>query len=101
MRRIFIRINAAGKWFQVLGFAWITPILRAIAGDNPKAQVKDIFRLLAVPLLAISAFLSLWDTLAATVQTSLGSVPGPSQVCAGAVNVHADAQNKAESRARF
>lgn len=99
--RHFTRINAADKWFQVLGLAWITPILKAVAGDNPKAQISEIWRLLGVPLLAIVCFLALWATLAPTVQTSLGAIPGPVQVWEEAVNLHEDAQTKAASRARF
>ena len=99
--RLFTRINAADKWFQVLGLAWITPIAKAAAGDNPAAQVKEIWRLLAVPLLAIAGFLLLWGTLAPKVQTSLGAVPGPAQVWTEAVNLHQDAQAKAESKAKF
>ena len=56
--RLFTRINKADKWFQVLGLAWLTPILKAAAGDNPRAQAKDIWRLLGVPLLAIAAHVS-------------------------------------------
>ena len=99
--RRFTRINAADKWFQVLGLAWITPVLKAAAGDNPKAQVSEIWRLLGVPLLAIVAFLALWAALAPTVQTSLGAIPGPAQVWEEAVNLHQDAVAKGESRARF
>ncbi|MAQ86587.1 MAG: nitrate ABC transporter permease [Maritimibacter sp.] len=99
--RLFTRINKADKWFQVLGLAWLTPILKAAAGDNPRAQAKDIWRLLGVPLLAITCFLVLWGTLAPKVQTSLGAVPGPSQVWAEAVNLHEDAQAKAEKKAKF
>jgi len=99
--RLFTRINAADKWFQVLGLSWLTPILKAAAGDNPAAQVKEIWRLLAVPILAICAFLMLWATLAPKVQTSLGAVPGPAQVWTEAVNLHQDAQDKAQSKAKF
>ena len=99
--RIFTRINAADKWFQVLGLSWMTPVLKAVAGDNPQAQVKEIWRLLAVPLLAIFAFLLLWGSLAPKVETSLGAVPGPAQVWEEAVNLHADAQAKAEKRVAF
>ena len=99
--RLFTRINAADKWFQVVGLAWLTPILKAAAGDNPKAQISEIWRLLGVPVLAILAFLMLWGTLAPTVQTSLGAIPGPAQVWEEAVNLHEDALAKAESRARF
>ena len=99
--RLFTRINAADKWFQVLGLSWLTPILRASAGDNPRAQMKEIWRLLAVPLLAIAAFLMLWGVLAPKVQTSLGAVPGPAQVWEEAVNLHEDAQAKAVKKAEF
>jgi len=99
--RLFTRINAADKWFQVLGLSWATPLLRAAAGDNPRAQVREIWRLLAVPLLAIAAFLLLWALLAPKVETSLGAVPGPGQVWEEAVNLHEDAQAKAAKRAEF
>ena len=78
--RRFTRINKADKWFQVLGLAWLTPILKAVAGDNPRSQLGEIWRLLGVPLLAITIFLMLWGTLAPKVQTSLGAVPGPAEV---------------------
>ncbi|MGH1415201.1 MAG: ABC transporter permease [Pelagimonas sp.] len=96
--RLFTRINAADKWFQVLGLAWLTPILKAAAGDNPRAQVKDIWTLLGVPVLAIAAFLMLWATLAPQVQTSLGAIPGPSAVWTEAKLLHQDAIAKAEKK---
>ena len=99
--RLFTKINAADKWFQVLGLSWLTPILKAAAGDNPKAQMGEIWRLLGVPILAILGFLALWGTLAPTVQTSLGAVPGPAQVWEQAINLHEDAVAKAESKAKF
>ncbi len=99
--RLFTRINTADKWFQVLGLSWITPVLKAIAGDNPAAQVKEIWRLLAVPLIAILAFLMLWASMAPKVQTSLGAVPGPAQVWEEVVNLHADAQAKAAKQEKF
>lgn len=99
--RLFSRITTADKWFQVLGLAWITPILRTIAGDNPRAQTKEIWRLLAVPILAICAFLLLWATLAPQVQTSLGAVPGPAQVWKEVISLHEDAVAKAEKRVKF
>ena len=99
--RLFTRINAADKWFQVLGLSWVTPVLKAAAGDNPKAQASEIWRLLGVPLLAIAGFLMLWATLAPTVQTSLGAVPGPAQVWEQAINLHEDAVSKAAKEAQF
>jgi len=99
--RLFTRINAADKWFQVLGLAWLTPVLKAAAGDNPKAQGREIWRLLGVPLLAIGLFLASWATLAPTVQTSLGAIPGPVQVWEQVGNLHEDAQREKEKEAAF
>ncbi|MCA0961316.1 ABC transporter permease [Salipiger bermudensis] len=99
--RLFTRINKADAWFRVLGLSWITPVLKAAAGDNPKAQMKDIWLLLGVPLLAIAGFLLLWGTLAPRVETSLGAVPGPAQVWHEAVLLHEDAQAKAAKRDKF
>ncbi len=99
--RFFTRINAADKWFQVLGLSWATPVLKAAAGDNPRAQMTEIWRLLIVPLLSICAFLLLWATLAPKVQTSLGAVPGPAQVWSEMVSLNEDAKAKAAKRAKF
>ena len=48
-----------------------------------------------------AVFMIAWGTLAPKVQTSLGAVPGPAQVWAEVVNLHADAEAKAEKRAKF
>ena len=99
--RLFTRINAADKWLQVLGLSWATPVLKAAAGDNPRAQMAEIWRLLIVPLLSICAFLLLWGTLAPKVQTSLGAVPGPAQVWEEMVSLNEDAKAKSAKRAKF
>jgi len=99
--RVFTRINKADGWFQVLGLSWMTPILKAIAGDNPKAQVKEVWRLLGVPVLAILCFLVVWGTLAPTVQTSLGAIPGPAQVWEQVGSLHADAVREGEKEEAF
>ena len=99
--RRFTLINKADNWFQVLGVAWLTPILKAAAGDNPRAQMGEIWRLLGVPVLAILIFLMAWGTLAPKVQTSLGAVPGPAQVWEQVGNLHADAQREREKEAAF
>lgn len=99
--RRFTRINRADAWFQVLGLAWVTPVLKAAAGDNPKAQMQDIWRLLGVPMLAIAGFLVAWAALAPTVQTSLGAIPGPAAVWTQAVSLHEDALAKGVREAKF
>ena len=99
--RRFARINKADAWFQVLGLAWLTPILKAAAGDNPKAQAGEIWRLLGGPVLATGPFLIAWGTSAPKVQTSQGAVPGPAQVWEQVGTLHADAVREGEKEAAF
>ena len=99
--RRFTSINKLDGWFKILGLPWLTPILKIIAGDTPKAQFRDLWRLLGVPLAAILGFLALWAVLAPTVQTSLGAIPGPSEVWAQAVVLHNDAGAERVKEAEF
>ncbi len=99
--RRFSRINKADAWFRVFGLSWLTPILKAAAGDNPRAQAGEIWRLLGVPLLAIAVFLMMWATLAPRVQTSLGAVPGPAQVWEQVGELRQDAIREGERAAAF
>ncbi len=99
--RRFTRINKADAWFRVFGLSWLTPILKAAAGDNPRAQMGEIWRLLGVPLLAIALFLLAWGTLAPKVQTSLGAVPGPAQVWEQVGELHQDALREQEKAVAF
>jgi len=99
--RLFTRINKADAWFKVFGLSWMTPILKAAAGDNPRTQMGEIWRLLGVPLLAIAIFLMMWATLAPRVQTSLGAVPGPAQVWEQVGALRDDAVREGERAAAF
>lgn len=78
--RIQAVIARIDTWAKLLGLAWLAPLLRLISGENPRAQIKDIWRTLLVPLVAIGVFLALWAWAAPKVETSLGAIPGPSQV---------------------
>lgn len=99
--RMHAAISRLDPWFRVLGLAWLTPLLRIGAGDAPKAQLKDLWRLAVVPALAIAAFLGLWAALAPKVQTSLGAIPGPAAVWEQVQVLHADAQAESDKKAAF
>jgi nitrate/nitrite transport system permease protein len=99
--KLFSRITRADGWFRVLGLPWVAPVLRVVAGDNPKAQLGDIWRLLGVPLVAIAGFVALWATFAPMVQTSLGAIPGPLQVVRQVSVLHADAVAERAKEAEF
>lgn len=99
--RFFSKVNAADKYVSVLGFAWITPLLKILGGDDAKTNGKEIWRLLGVPVLAIVIFLSAWGYFAPKVVTSLGAVPGPSQVWTQFVNLNQDHARQRDKEAAF
>lgn len=99
--RLFTRINKADNTFKVLGLSWITPLLKIFAGDSPKSNMLEIWRLLGVPIVAIIAFLIAWGTLAPQVQTSLGAIPGPSQVWDQVEVLHGEAVREWEKEDAF
>ena len=99
--RLFTRINKADAWLKVIGLGFVTPLLRIVAGDNARAQGRELWRLLGVPLMAIAAFLLLWGTMAPRVQTSLGAIPGPAQVWEQVINLNDDAVRTRERAADF
>ncbi|MGF1553967.1 MAG: ABC transporter permease [Paracoccaceae bacterium] len=98
---VFAAINRADRWFSVVGLSFLTPLLKLLAGDSPKAQARELWRLAVVPALAILGFLALWAQTAPMVQTSLGAVPGPAQVWEQAEVLYADHVRKREREAAF
>ncbi|PZQ97853.1 MAG: nitrate ABC transporter permease [Cereibacter sphaeroides] len=101
LARLHSLIGKCDHWFQILGLAWITPVWRALAGDNPRGQLKEIWRLALVPALSIACFLLLWAALAPRVQTSLGTIPGPVQVWQQALALNAEAGAERRKEADF
>ncbi|MEN0039759.1 MAG: ABC transporter permease [Pseudomonadota bacterium] len=99
--RLFTAINRASSWLEALGLAWVTPLLRIAAGDNPREQLSELKRVLVIPLLGIMIFLAAWAWLAPKVQTSLGAVPGPVQVWEQVGNLWDDHTREREKAAAF
>jgi len=89
-RRIIAAIERSAAYLKLFGFGWVAPFALLAAGENPKAQAKELWRQLGIPLLAIAAFIALWGALAPRVHTSLGALPGPAQVWAQTENLYAD-----------
>lgn len=65
---------------NMIGLSFLTPIIRLARGDAPRVQLKELWRLLGVPLLAVLVFLFLWSRLSINIVTSLGQIPGPQAV---------------------
>ena len=84
-----------------LGLGFLAPLVKALAGDDPKGNSREFARLLGIPLLAILLFLMAWGALAPRVQTSLGALPGPGAVWEQAVALNADYLADGARRAEF
>ena len=68
------------KFFNLTGMTWFVPLLKIADGENPSQQVRQLFLIMGVPILAMAVFLGFWGFSAAKVNTSLGTIPGPSAV---------------------
>ncbi|MBX3586791.1 MAG: ABC transporter permease [Ramlibacter sp.] len=71
------------------------------ARRDPRELVRSLMLSLGVPVLAFGLFLVLWSVTASQIQTSLGAVPGPSQVAAQAVALVQDHFAEREKEAAF
>lgn len=75
-----LRLDRVLGFFSVIGLGFLNPLVRLCCGENPAAQVRELWQLLGVPVLAILVFLLAWSRLSANVETSLGRIPGPAAV---------------------
>jgi nitrate/nitrite transport system permease protein len=92
-----VMLNRAGTYLGLIGLGWFVPIVRMATGESPAEQMRQIWRQLGIPLLAITVFIVVWAEVAPRITTSLGAVPGPAAVWGEAKNHVAD---HAEQRAR-
>jgi nitrate/nitrite transport system permease protein len=95
------RLNRAEAKLAAIGLGWLTPLARLAIGENPREQVRELWHLAGVPLLAIAVFLALWAELAPRIDTSLGAIPGPVAVWAEARSLHDDHRAERERRSSF
>jgi len=78
--RIASALDAAG--LQVF-----EPIVRLVANDQPRVQLRKIGLFIGVPMLAFALFLLAWAGVAKTVVTKYGTLPTPVQVFQEAANL--------------
>lgn len=95
------RIEKADRIISIFGIGWLTPLLRIGFGEDPVTQFREFWRQLCVPLLAILVFLFMWSQLAQQVETSLGTIPGPSKVWEQALVLHEDHKTEREKAVTF
>lgn len=72
--------NKLIKLFNITGLTWFVPLVKIASGENPVQQMKQLWLIIGVPIIAFSFFLGLWSLSASKVNTSLGAIPGPAEV---------------------
>ncbi|MCE2510136.1 MAG: ABC transporter permease [Alphaproteobacteria bacterium] len=96
-----LRINRISTYLNMLGLSFVVSILRVIAGEDPRQQFLEFWRVFVVPLTGILAFLFLWSALAPKVNTSLGAIPGPAMVWEQTVNLWNDHVSERQKEVAF
>jgi len=86
---------------ESLGLEIFVPAVRLVTGEDPKVQLQDLTRSIGVPVVSIAVFLLLWSTLAASVETSIGSVPGPAAVWTEAKGLVVEHQAERQKEVEF
>jgi nitrate/nitrite transport system permease protein len=69
--------NKLIKFFNITGLTWFVPFVKIAAGENPAQQIRQLWLIMGVPVIAFILFLGLWGFSASKVNTSLGAIPGP------------------------
>ena len=69
--------NKLIRFFNITGLTWLVPMVKIATGENPAQQVRQLFLIMGVPVVAFLLFLGLWSVTAARINTSLGAIPGP------------------------
>ena len=89
------------NFLELTGLTWGIPFVKMCAGESPSEQIKQLFMIMGVPIVAFVIFLMLWDWSAAKVQTSLGAIPGPAAVWEQTKNLVDDHYNEREKEVAF
>ncbi len=85
----------------LLGLGFVVPLVRMACGEDPRLQLRSLWRSAGVPLLAMLLFGMLWSFSAARIHTSLGQIPGPGAVWQQAGALWADHKAERERQAQF
>ncbi len=89
------------RGLDMVGLGLLVPFVKLATGEAPRTQAREILQSVGLPVLAIGAFLLAWSLLASSVETSIGSVPGPIAVATEAGNLVADHRAERAKEAAF
>ena len=96
-----IMMARVANFLEIAGLTWFVPLARLAGGENPKEQLKNLWLVMGVPILAMIIFLLFWEQGAKKIETSLGTIPGPTQVWQETKNLFADHKAQRDKAAAF
>jgi nitrate/nitrite transport system permease protein len=89
------------RGLEMSGLDVLVPFVRLAAWEEPREQARQIAFSLGAPAAAFALFLLAWSAIAARLETSIGAVPGPTQVVAAAQALAAEHRAEREREAEF
>ena len=89
------------KGFSGLPNKLTEPFVKILTGPNKSEHISQMLKTIFIPLIALSIFLLLWSAGASQIKTSLGDVPGPTQVWAQSVQLINEHKEEREKEVAF
>jgi nitrate/nitrite transport system permease protein len=89
------------RGLEVCGLDLLVPFVRLATLEDPAQQLRQIGFALGVPAVAFVGFVLLWGAVAARLETSIGTVPGPAQVLEAARTLVDEHRAEREEEAAF
>ncbi len=86
---------------ELSGLDLLVPFVRLATWEDPPEQLRQIGFALGVPALAFVGFVLVWGAIASRLETSIGAVPGPSQVVAAARSLLEEHRSEREKKVAF
>ncbi|WP_019605391.1 ABC transporter permease [Teredinibacter turnerae] len=94
-------MNKIINFLEIAGLTWFVPLARLASGESPREQLKQLWLVMGIPVVAFAVFLALWGQMSSKVVTSLGTIPGPVEVYQQAAGLWQDHVNQREKQAAF
>ena len=79
--------SALLKAADVSGLTFLMPVIRFAYGDERPKQVREMGRMILVPLIAIGLFLVVWHLVSPSIKTKSGALPGPAMTADAAGDI--------------
>ncbi|SMF34476.1 nitrate/nitrite transport system permease protein [Alteromonadaceae bacterium Bs31] len=94
-------MNKFIHFLEISGLTWFVPLARLASGEDPKEQLKQLWMVMGIPIVAFAVFLFLWGQMSSQIVTSLGTIPGPSDVYQQATGLWQDHREQREKQNKF